>query len=247
MIRFRMPIGVAAILAILSLGLVSDAGIARESPVSSLGPLTLLQAADEPVVINYWQLFRSMWGWTIVFLVIAVALTYRCWRHYFHDITEDRICPVKGESGTEEDSLVTKVAERFNAESFVNNLEDRKATLDVLRDVHDQLEQEPSIYARVMHRGIEDLVEYLKAVYYKKRAGDDKIKAGYYRYSEIMKPGMAEEMLRLSGKLERKLYVVDIIAATAPMIGLLGTVWGMIRAFEHIAASKGQEIGRAHV
>ena len=50
-----------------------------------------------------------------------------------------------------------------------------------------------------------------------------------------MQSAMQEVSEREISKLYRKLEYLSFIAATAPMLGLLGTVTGMIRAFQQIA------------
>ncbi len=57
-------------------------------------------------------------------------------------------------------------------------------------------------------------------------------------YQEIEK-GAEEAARREAGRLYRKLEYLSFIASTAPMLGLLGTVTGMISAFNHIAAVDG--------
>ena len=54
-----------------------------------------------------------------------------------------------------------------------------------------------------------------------------------------MQNAMQEVSERQISKLYRKLEYLSFIAATAPMMGLLGTVTGMIRAFNKIAATEG--------
>ena len=54
-----------------------------------------------------------------------------------------------------------------------------------------------------------------------------------------MQNAMQEVSERLVSKLYRKLEYLSFIAATAPMMGLLGTVTGMIRSFNDIAATEG--------
>ena len=57
-------------------------------------------------------------------------------------------------------------------------------------------------------------------------------------YQDVEKS--AEEAARReAGRLYRKLEYLSFIAASAPMLGLLGTVTGMISAFNHIAAIDG--------
>jgi len=48
-----------------------------------------------------------------------------------------------------------------------------------------------------------------------------------------MRDAAASESMRL----EHQLSYVGLIGALAPMIGLLGTVWGMVKSFMEIAAS----------
>jgi|WetSurMetagenome_2_1015567.scaffolds.fasta_scaffold100055_3 biopolymer transport protein ExbB len=54
-----------------------------------------------------------------------------------------------------------------------------------------------------------------------------------------MQTAMQEVSEREVGRLYRKLEYLSFIAATAPMLGLLGTVTGMISAFNEVAASEG--------
>ena len=54
-----------------------------------------------------------------------------------------------------------------------------------------------------------------------------------------MQSAMQEVSERQISKLYRKLEYLSFIAATAPMLGLLGTVTGMITAFNKIAATQG--------
>ena len=54
-----------------------------------------------------------------------------------------------------------------------------------------------------------------------------------------MQNAMQEVSEREVSRLYRKLEYLSFIAATAPMLGLLGTVTGMIRSFNKIAATEG--------
>ncbi len=56
---------------------------------------------------------------------------------------------------------------------------------------------------------------------------------GYTQAVEAMRDAAANESMRL----EHQLSYVGLIGALAPMIGLLGTVWGMVKSFMEIAAS----------
>lgn len=64
-------------------------------------------------------------------------------------------------------------------------------------------------------------------------AGIGKVSAGYQQAVEAMREAEAAESM----KLEHQLSYVGLIGALAPMIGLLGTVWGMVKSFMEIAAS----------
>ncbi len=56
---------------------------------------------------------------------------------------------------------------------------------------------------------------------------------------------LAEEVgRRESADLERFTGVVGIVASVAPLLGLLGTVWGMIQTFDVIQANGMGDIGR---
>ncbi len=62
-----------------------------------------------------------------------------------------------------------------------------------------------------------------------------KISLGYEAMAEAIY-GVSEEE---SVKLQQKIAWLSLIGNTAPMMGLLGTVWGMIQAFQTIAQSTG--------
>jgi len=57
-----------------------------------------------------------------------------------------------------------------------------------------------------------------------------------------MQSAMQETSEREVSKLYRKLEYLSFIAAASPMLGLLGTVTGMIRAFNKIAATEGAAV-----
>ena len=60
------------------------------------------------------------------------------------------------------------------------------------------------------------------------RCKDDK---DFHHYDQLIKEIVMEEL----GKLEDRLYLLAIIGAIAPMLGLLGTVTGMISAFTSLS------------
>ena len=64
-------------------------------------------------------------------------------------------------------------------------------------------------------------------------AGISKVSNGYTAAVDAMRDAAAGESMRL----EHQLSYVGLIGALAPMIGLLGTVWGMVKSFMEIAAS----------
>jgi biopolymer transport protein ExbB len=67
-------------------------------------------------------------------------------------------------------------------------------------------------------------------------AGLPKLNASFEAMEKSLEEMMEEENTKLYGRLSW----LSLIAAVAPMMGLLGTVGGMIGAFNQIAASKGQ-------
>jgi biopolymer transport protein ExbB len=67
-------------------------------------------------------------------------------------------------------------------------------------------------------------------------AGLPKLNASFEAMEKSLEEMMEEENTKLYGRLSW----LSLIAAVSPMMGLLGTVQGMIGAFNQIAASKGQ-------
>jgi biopolymer transport protein ExbB len=67
-------------------------------------------------------------------------------------------------------------------------------------------------------------------------AGLPKLNASFEAMEKSLEEMMEEENTKLYGRLSW----LSLIAAVSPMMGLLGTVQGMINAFEQIAATKGQ-------
>lgn len=59
--------------------------------------------------------------------------------------------------------------------------------------------------------------------------------ADFHHYEQLIKEIEMEEV----GKMEKRLYILAMIGAIAPMIGLLGTVTGMIDAFSSLSQSSG--------
>ena len=66
-------------------------------------------------------------------------------------------------------------------------------------------------------------------------AGLSKLSAGYDQAIEAMQEVGEEENM----KMEHRLSYMALIGAVSPMIGLMGTVWGMISAFREIATGGG--------
>lgn len=53
---------------------------------------------------------------------------------------------------------------------------------------------------------------------------------------KAMEKAMEETAFELAARLSRKIEYLSVIGAVGPMLGLLGTVWGMIQAFAEFAA-----------
>jgi len=66
-------------------------------------------------------------------------------------------------------------------------------------------------------------------------AGMGKLQAGYPAAAAAMEEAQGEEQM----KLEHKISYVSLIGALAPMLGLLGTVTGMVSSFKKIADNPG--------
>jgi biopolymer transport protein ExbB len=68
------------------------------------------------------------------------------------------------------------------------------------------------------------------------QAGIGEVDGGWSAVEKAMEDAAAEQ----SARLFRKIEYLSVIANIAPMIGLLGTVIGMIFAFQEVSASQGQ-------
>jgi biopolymer transport protein ExbB len=66
-------------------------------------------------------------------------------------------------------------------------------------------------------------------------AGMGKLQSGYPAAAAAMEEAQAEEQM----KLEHKISYISLIGALAPMLGLLGTVTGMVSSFKKIADNPG--------
>ena len=58
---------------------------------------------------------------------------------------------------------------------------------------------------------------------------------GYFQNKELLEEILYEKMLHTKPKLNRFLAFISLTAATAPLLGLLGTVTGMILTFQSIS------------
>ncbi len=63
---------------------------------------------------------------------------------------------------------------------------------------------------------------------------------------EIVEKHIEEAGQRVVLKLRKNLRILSVIAAVAPLMGLLGTIFGMIRAFQTVATS-GEALGRTEL
>jgi len=97
-------------------------------------------------------------------------------------------------------------------DAAVDRLRQRKAEAAVRL-----VEEDPSALARVL------------APVLRERGGDAR------RLREVLADAAAEQSLRLG----QRISWIGVIAAVAPMLGLLGTVSGMVRAFAAMSASGG--------
>jgi len=68
------------------------------------------------------------------------------------------------------------------------------------------------------------------------QAGIGEVDGGWSAVEKAMEDAAAEQ----SARLFRKIEYLSVIANIAPMVGLLGTVIGMIFAFQEVAATQGQ-------
>jgi len=59
------------------------------------------------------------------------------------------------------------------------------------------------------------------------QAGLSEVEVGYQQVEKAMEDASAEH----SARMMRKVEYLNVIGTIAPMLGLLGTVWGMIQAF----------------
>ncbi|MCH9021582.1 MAG: MotA/TolQ/ExbB proton channel family protein [Planctomycetes bacterium] len=80
------------------------------------------------------------------------------------------------------------------------------------------LEQNDSVLSRTLHVALS-------------QNGDD---------PAVMENALAEKIEQESSSLLRKIEWLNIIGNVAPMVGLFGTVWGMINAFNRILETAGQ-------
>ncbi len=68
------------------------------------------------------------------------------------------------------------------------------------------------------------------------RAGLGEVRHGY----EAVEKAMEEEAQTQNARLHRKIDSVNILSSVGPMLGLLGTVWGMVVAFQRVAETQGR-------
>ena len=86
-----------------------------------------------------------------------------------------------------------------------------------LRQAEQQCKLQPSFLAYVLHAGISE------------------IDGGYTAVEKAMEDATAEQ----SARLFRRIEYLSVIGNIAPMLGLLGTVIGMIVAFREVASTQG--------
>ncbi|MCH9051439.1 MAG: MotA/TolQ/ExbB proton channel family protein, partial [Proteobacteria bacterium] len=98
--------------------------------------------------------------------------------------------------------------------AFIESFEERITAKDY-QGAYETAKSDDSVVARVLAAGL------------------SRLNRGYSEAIEGMQEVGEDENMAL----EHRLSYLSLIAAIAPMIGLAGTVWGMIGAFEHIAQS----------
>jgi len=115
-------------------------------------------------------------------------------------------------------------------ENFVNIRKDKLAPPDVVEEVEALFEA--GDYQEAMELCESHPCFFTNVV----AAGLPKLNASF----EAMEKSIEEMIEEESLKLHTKIGWLTFVSASAPMLGLLGTVWGMITAFKVIAATKGQ-------
>jgi biopolymer transport protein ExbB len=86
-----------------------------------------------------------------------------------------------------------------------------------LEEAHDACRAQPSLLAFVLQHGLAE------------------VEAGWSEIEKALEDAMAEQ----AAQLFRKIEYLSVIANIAPMVGLLGTVTGMIFCFQQVASSQG--------
>jgi biopolymer transport protein ExbB len=67
-------------------------------------------------------------------------------------------------------------------------------------------------------------------------AGVGEARHGY----EAVEKALEEEAQTQNGRLHRKIDYLNLLSSIGPMLGLLGTVWGMVVAFQRVAETQGR-------
>ncbi len=122
--------------------------------------------------------------------------------------------------------LLSVVALAFIIEDFVSLQYKKLIPSEILDDIEKLLDEE----------AYEDVLELCNTepclLTAPMGAAMDQKANGFERMSKAAQNSIEEEVV----KLQQKISWLQLIAALAPMLGLLGTVWGMILAFQQIAA-----------
>lgn len=187
---------------------------------------------------------RKMWMGILAITLIVYALVTPCWI-MAQDDTEIAEEGSDEKAVTVEDitmwqmlkdsglvglviCLLSVAAMALAIEHFVTLQRDKLIPPDMLQDIEELFEDE----------NYEDVMEtctaepgYLTNVI---AAALPRIKAGYPSMMEAVASANEEE----SVKLQQKISWLQLIGAIAPMLGLLGTVTGMVSAFNKIASMK---------
>jgi biopolymer transport protein ExbB len=95
------------------------------------------------------------------------------------------------------------------------------------------------VVSRHLFRG--DIEEARKACERSRAVAADIFLAGFSRHGrtsfEAVASAVERERLQVALKLRNNMWVLGTIGATAPFVGLFGTVWGIMRAFHDMSVS----------
>ena len=125
--------------------------------------------------------------------------------------------------------LLSVVAMALAIEHFVTLQRDKLVPPDLLQEIEDLFEEES--YEEVMETCAAEPGFLTNVI----ASALPRAESGFESMMEAVNSIVEEESI----KLQQKISWLQLIGAIAPMLGLLGTVWGMIKAFSKIAMMEG--------